>query len=108
MDFLIQHLRRWVNSQLKILFLIFSQIFLKVASNENDGAIVRGSLARNQSSKSPFHLPPLRVNQQIEDDSTDESGEIGFPFCPSEYAKDFFFNNTKSLILGLHAFGGGS
>ena len=56
----------------------FSQIFLKVASNENDGAIVRGSksLARSQSSKAPFHLPPLRVNQQIEDDSTDESGEI--------------------------------
>ena len=110
MDFLIQHLRRWVNGQLKILFLIFSQIFLKVASNENDGAIVRGSkgLARNPSSKSPFHLPPLRVNQQIEDDSTDESGEIGFPFCPSEYAKEFFFNNTKSLILGLHAIGGGS
>merc|ERR1719209_2772919 len=52
------------------------EIFLKVASNENDGAIVRGSksLARSQSSKAPFHLPPLRVNQQIEDDSTDESG----------------------------------
>ena len=55
------------------------QIFLKVASNENDGAIVRGSkgLPRSQSlNKAPFHLPPLRINHQIEDDSTDESGAI--------------------------------
>ena len=55
------------------------QIFLKVASNENDGAIVRGSkgLPRSQSlNKAPFHLPPLRINHQIEDDSTDESGEF--------------------------------
>ena len=62
------------------------QIFLKVASNENDGAIVRGSkgLPRSQSlNKAPFHLPPLRINHQIEDDSTDESGE--------------FFSLTKSV-----------
>ena len=58
---------------------ITPQIFLKVASNENDGAIVRGSkgLPRSQSlNKAPFHLPPLRINHQIEDDSTDESGEF--------------------------------
>ena len=85
---------------------MFSQIFLKVASNENDGAIVRGSkgLARSQSSKAPFHLPPLRVNQQIEDDSTDESGEIGFSFLHSsaEYS-----NEVLPFLACMPVHGGG-
>ena len=80
----------------------FSQIFLKVASNENDGAIVRGSkgLARSQSSKAPFHLPPLRVNnQQIEDDSTDESGEIGFSFLCRVFKRSFTVLACMPLVV---------
>ena len=57
------------------------QIFLKVATNENDGNIVRGnkSIAHRRSSsimqKSLFQQPLGKVQHQ-EEESSDESGEI--------------------------------